>query len=86
MFELKMYEKDIRDGATKASIKNDDALTRFILNLAVMRPQFDIFSSEINFRALGQQWNALPSDTRNKQKKEMLELLSKSSKSRMSYE
>lgn len=86
MFNLKTYEKEIREGATKAEVDNETALKRFIFNLVIMRPQFDIFSSEVNFRLLGQQWNALSSDTRNKQKNEMIELLSKSSKSRISYD
>ncbi|MGN1230056.1 MAG: hypothetical protein ACI4T5_10455 [Prevotella sp.] len=47
-----------------------------------MRPHFDVFGDAINFRALGQQWNALPSDDRNKQRSEMKTTLAKTATSR----
>ena len=80
MFELANYEREIREGATKAGIELPEALVRFIYNLTIMRPHYDIFPEEVNFRALGQQWNKLMSDVRNKQKNEMLELFKKPSR------
>lgn len=80
MFELANYEREIREGATKASIELPEALVRFIYNLTIMRPHYDIFPEEVNFRLLGQQWNKLMSDVRNKQKNEMLELLKRPSR------
>lgn len=80
MFELANYEREIREGATKADIEPSEALVRFIYNLIIMRPHYDIFPEEVNFRTLGQQWNKLMSDVRNKQKSKMLELLKRPSR------
>lgn len=68
MFNLANYEREIRNGATKAGISDKEALSKFIYNLAVMRPHFTIFDSALDFRVMGQEWNALSSDTRNAQK------------------
>ena len=86
MFSLTNYEKEIRSGATKASISNEEALKQFVINLNVMRPHFDIFPGDINFRALGQQWNSLTSDTRNSQKTNLLNIFSRTPRSRISHE
>lgn len=68
MFNLTDYEKDIRIGATSAKVAPEEAINQFIYNLVVMRDHYKIFSPKIDFRALGQQWNRLSSDTRNNQK------------------
>ena len=68
MFNLTDYEKDIRTGATTAKVAPEEAMNQFIYNLVIMRDHYKIFSPEIDFRALGQQWNRLSSDTRNTQK------------------
>lgn len=68
MFNLTNYTKDIRSGATSSEVTLEEALNQFIYNLVIMRDHYKIFSSEIDFRALGQQWNRLSSDERNTQK------------------
>lgn len=80
MFELANYEREIREGATKAGVSLEETLAMFIYDLTVMRPHFDVFPEEVNFRLLGQQWNKLMSDVRNKQKNEMLEMLKRPSR------
>ena len=72
MFNLANYEREIRSGATKAGISDKEALSKFIYNLAVMRPHFTIFDNALDFRAMGQEWNALSSDNRNAQKQAIL--------------
>ena len=68
MFDLKNFEKEIRDYATKQNVSIEVATSRFIYNLTVMRPEIGDFNSQLDFRAMGQQWNKLSSDVRNKQK------------------
>lgn len=75
MFELRNYEREIRDYATNKKVSNSEAVSTFIYNLVIMRPHFEGFDPEVNFRALGQQWNKLPSDVRVAQKAEVLKLL-----------
>lgn len=82
MFNLADYEREIREGATKAGVTPVTALEQFIYNLAIMRPHYDIFGNTINFRTLGQKWNTLSSDIRNMQKREMVSILSKSTRAR----
>ena len=68
MFNLTDYEKEIREGATKADVAPVEAAKQFVYNLVVLRPRFDYFPASVDFRALGQKWNALSSDVRNSQK------------------
>lgn len=86
MFSLLDYEKEIRAGATKASISNEDALKRFIFNLTTLKPYYDHYANNINFRILGQQWNAQTSDIRNQQKTKLLDILSKVPRTRINRE
>lgn len=72
MFNLADHEKHIRDNASRASISLEESLKQCIYNLTVMRPHFDTFNDEMNFRTLGQQWNDLPSDVRNSQRQQLM--------------
>ena len=82
MFNLTNYEKEIRAGAAKNSITNEEALKQFIYNLIVMKPYYDIFGDVLNFRAMGQQWNSLSSDIRNNQREHMKIILGKTPRTR----
>lgn len=79
-FNLSKYEHTIRNYAAKQNVDIGEALNRFIYNLAVMRPHFDQFDESIDFRQLGQLWNKLSSDERNKQKAEMLNVSTRPTK------
>lgn len=63
---LMEYEKSVRAYMNKHNLSPATAVTHMMLNLRVMKDQYPI-DPELNFRELGQQWNNLPSDTRNQQ-------------------
>ena len=69
-FKLVDYVRDINSIAKENNCAADKALQLFLANLAVMNDKFK-GASHLNFRALGQQWNALSSDERNAQKAEV---------------
>lgn len=76
MFQLTEYIKEIRKGATSAEVAPEEALDRFLCNLALMNERFDGFDTKLNFRKMGQAWNALPSSERVAQRQKALKLLS----------
>lgn len=83
MFTLSTFEKEIREYSSQHSdISISEALNRFIYNLAVMRPAFDGFNDDVDFRYFGQRWNNLSSDIRVSQKNEMLDTLTKPTRAR----
>lgn len=77
MFELKSYEREIRNYMNTNKVDAAESLNRFIFNLRVLRDHYEGFGPDINFRDVGQQWNKLTSDTRNAQKTSMLKILSR---------
>lgn len=84
MFNLLDYEREIRAGAKVAHIEETEALSSFIYNLTVMKPHFNLFGKELNFRTLGQKWNSLSSDDRNTQKEHLKNILSRTPHQRTS--
>jgi hypothetical protein len=84
MFELDKYERVIRNYASAHSIDAVVAMKRFVYNLTVLRDYYDDFDDSVDFHSLGQQWNALSSDTRVQQKQDMVKLLSKAVRTRSS--
>lgn len=67
MFNLKNYERAIREYSNQENVPYPEAVQRFVQNLLVMRDRFEGFDASINFRTLGQQWNKLTSKIRNQQ-------------------
>ena len=68
---LNKYKATILKMAKKANISVEEALNRFILNLCVMKDQFEGFGN-VNFRAAGQEWCKKLSSERNQLKKAFL--------------
>lgn len=80
MFDLKKFEKAIREYAEVKKVDLKVAVDHFVYNLALMRPQLEGFDTSLDFRALGQEWNKLSSDVRNKQKAEMFKAPTRATK------
>lgn len=77
MFTLLDYEKEIKDYMRKTNTTAEEATSQFIYNLAVLRPHFDKFNSQVDFRLLGQRWNNLMSDVRNQQRAAVIKNLTR---------
>lgn len=71
-FTLMSYERAIRNYASKNNVGAQEALNRFVYNLAIMRPHFEGFDDSVDFRQLGQQWNKLSSEKRLAQKDKVM--------------
>ena len=57
------------------------AVNHFITNLLVMKEQYPV-APNVNFHELGQQWNRLPSEARNRQKAATISLLQRAARRR----
>lgn len=78
-FQLADYIVDIRELAKQHSIAPDAAVGKFILNLNTLSDRYPLKNSNLNFRALGQQWGRLKSDEKLRQQQEVLAKLSRKS-------
>lgn len=74
MFTLANYEKEVRNYMNTKDLEPVKAVEHLVVNLRVMKDFYPI-SSEMNFRALGQEWNNLPSDDRIKQQRDLVTTL-----------
>lgn len=74
MFTLANYEKEVRNYMNTKDLEPVKAVEHLVVNLRVMKDFYPI-SSEMNFRALGQEWNNLPSDDRIKQQRDLVATL-----------
>ena len=74
MFTLANYEKEVRNYMNTKDLEPAKAVEHLVVNLRVMKDFYPI-SSEMNFRALGQEWNSLPSDDRIKQQRDLVATL-----------
>lgn len=83
MFNLADYEQAIKSIATANKVSSAEAVNKFIHNLIIMRPRYLGAEDSVDFRVLGQRWNSLPSDVRNKQKRELIEKLSRTGRRSM---
>lgn len=69
-FNLVDYTMDIQKIAEANKCSKEEALGKFIANLATMKEHYK-GASHLNFHALGQLWNSLPGEERNTQKSEV---------------
>ena len=74
MFTLANYEKEIRNYMNTKDLEPAKAVEHLVVNLRVMKDFYPI-SSGMNFKALGQKWNNLPSDDRIKQQRDLVATL-----------
>ena len=82
-FNLVDHTMDIQKMATVNNCDREKAMGMFIANLAIMREHYK-GASHLNFHALGQQWNSLTGDERNKQKEEVRSRLKRTIRGGMS--
>ena len=75
-FELTEYTNQIASMAKVYGIGAPDAVDHFIVNLSTMSDHFS-GASELNFRELGQKWNALGYKVRNQQRLNAIASVSK---------
>lgn len=75
-FDLKTYVPQMVAEAEASKCEASEAVERFVANLTTIS-DFHPFSGGLNFRALGQQWNALGYKVRNSQKAETISLVEK---------
>lgn len=78
---LSDYEKELRTYMTQDNMTPERAVGHFITNLLVMREQYPVAPS-VNFHELGQHWNSLPSEERNRQKAATISLLQRATRRR----
>ena len=75
-FELKEFVPQIVRIAEVNKCDASEAVEKFVTNLITMRSHFS-GAEELNFHTLGQKWNALSYKVRNKQKAEVVPLVTK---------
>ena len=66
-FNLVDHTMDIQKIADTNECSNEEAMSLFIANLAVMREHYK-GAPHLNYHVLGQLWNALTGEERNNQK------------------
>ena len=81
-FNLVDHTMDIQKMATENKCDREKAMGMFIANLAVMKEHYKGVS-HLNFHALGQLWNSLPGEERNKQKEEVRSRLKRTTRGGM---
>ena len=75
-FNLELYVSDIVKMAEKHECDASSAVDKFITNLTTMS-DYNSGAENLNFRALGQKWNALTSKTRNSQRAKVVAAVQK---------
>lgn len=75
-FELTEYTNQIAAMAATYGVGASDAVNYFIVNLSTMSDHYG-GAPELNFRELGQQWNALGYKVRNQQRVNAIASVSK---------
>lgn len=78
---LSDYEKELRLYMAQDNMTPERAVNHFITNLLVMKEQYPV-APAVNFHELGQQWNRLPSEERNRQKAATISLLQRATRRR----
>lgn len=85
-FQLQNYIREINAMAQENKVSTEEAVDMFVTNLVTMKPHYP-GADNLNFHALGQQWNSLLSKQKVAQKAEVRKQVAKStrsSRSRMS--
>lgn len=78
---LSDYEKELRMYMAQDDMTPERAVNHFITNLLVMKEQYPV-APNVNFHELGQSWNRLPSEERNRQKVATISLLQRATRRR----
>lgn len=75
-FDLKTYAAQIVSMAELNKLSAAEAVEHFVINLNTMNDYYSC-PGGLNFRAMGQQWNALSYKIRNAQKTETIAMVKK---------
>lgn len=79
-FKLENYIEPIKAIARHNNVSASTAVDQFVTNLIIMREHYK-GAPELNYHALGQQWNSLLSDEKIRQKNEVLKLVNTETRS-----